>query len=296
MPSKDSLTPFMIHELPVRGRVVRLGSVVDHILSRHNYPEVVSQALAETLVIAGMLASNLKHQGVFTIQVQAKGAVSLLVVDAVYGGALRGYAQFDEAKVAALPKQRDLSVLFGEGHLAITLDTGEGSQRYQGIVPLEGDSISDAVGRYFTQSQQMDIHLKLSVGSISGAGHPDEQWVAGGIYIEKMPDTPLHDEDAWQRIKTLMMTVRDDELLDETLSASDLLHRLFHEDGVWVYDAMPLMDQCRCSREKIGKTLAGMGASAIEEMMVDGQIEVICQFCNRAEVFVESDIKQQSSN
>ena len=166
----DSLTPFMINELPVRGRVVRLGAVVDQILSRHNYPEAVSRALAETLVIAGMLASNLKHQGVFTIQVQAKGAVTLLVVDAVFGGALRGYAQFDESKVAALPKNSDLQDMFGEGHLAITLDTGEGAQRYQGIVPLEGDSVCDAVSRYFTQSQQMDISLKLATGSLSIAG------------------------------------------------------------------------------------------------------------------------------
>ena len=106
-----------------------------------------------------------------------------------------------------------------------------------------------------------------------------------------MPDTPTQDDDAWRRIKSLMMTVRDDELLDDALSAGDLLHRLFHEDGVWVYDSMDLIDQCRCSREKIIKTLSGMGEAAIAQMVVDDKIEVTCQFCNRTNSFSEQEIR-----
>ena len=289
---QDILVPFMIHEQPVRGRVVRLGSVVNSILARHNYPALVSHVLAETLVIAGILSSSLKHEGVFTIQVQSKGAITLLVVDAAFGGALRGYAQFDAQAIAALSRDSMLPDMFGEGFLAITLDTGSGTQRYQGVVPLEGKTIGEAVQRYFTQSMQMEMQIKLAAGSISDVRTKEDRWVAGGIYVEKMPDTVTADADVWQRAKTLMLTVRDDELLDETLEIPDLLHRLFHEDGVWVYDAATLIDQCRCSREKIQKTLSGMGADAIAQMVVDDTIEVTCQFCNRSEVFIESDVKQ----
>lgn len=294
MQCEDTLTPFMINASPVRGRFIRLGISLDTILSRHAYPERVSRLLAETLVISGMLASNLKQDGLFTVQVQSKGGVSLLVVDAAYGGAVRGYAQFDEEAVATLEGD-GMASIFGEGYLAITLDPGDGGQRYQGVVPLEGDSISDAVQRYFIQSQQLDVCMKVAVGMQHMVGDDDVHWVAGGIYIEKMPDEDEADIDAWPRNKVLLETVRDDELLDKALSGGDLLHRLFHEDGVWVYEEQVLKDECRCSRDKIEKTLSGMEAAAIDEMAMDGEIEVVCQFCNKAEKFNPSDIKHLSS-
>ncbi|MCI5049180.1 MAG: Hsp33 family molecular chaperone HslO [Rickettsiales bacterium] len=289
----DSLTPFMLNNAPVRGRCVRLGQVVDNILSRHQYPDLVSSTLAETLVVAAILASNLKQDGVFTIQVQSKGAISLLVVDAAYGGALRGYAQFDEEAVSQA--ESDLPSLFGEGYLAITLDPGEGAQRYQGVVPLEGNSIPEAVQLYFSQSQQLDIQLHCAVGKLSGADSDYQGWLASGIYIEKMPDEKEADEDAWPRAKALLSTLQDQELLTTTLSTSDLLHRLYHEDGVWVYDEHPMIDGCRCSREKIENTLKTMQASALEEMAVDGEIGVTCQFCNQTESFALDSVKQSAS-
>lgn len=287
----DTLHAFTINDSAVRGRIVRLGPVLDSILARHNYPYLVAHALAEALSVAAILASNLKSDGIFTIQVQSKGPVSLLVVDAVHGGAIRGYAQFDEQSLKGL-KTSTLDSLFGEGYLAITLDQGGKAQRYQGIVPLEGGTLAEAIQNYFVNSQQIDVRLHIAIG---GHEHSDiDHWLSGGIYIEKMPDKEgeFSDEDAWPRACALYETVRDDELLDPLLPLDQLLLRLFHEDGVWVQEPQTLLDQCRCSREKFGATLKGMGEVAIEEMMVDDVITATCQFCNTHHQFDRVDIKQ----
>lgn len=288
----DQLVPFLLNEAPVRGRVVRLYDVMDTILKCHDYPPNISRLLGEALVVASMLASNLKSGGVLTVQIQSKGAIKLLVVDAAFGGALRGYADFDATAVAAL-NSMSLPAAFGEGYLAITFDPGEGGKRYQGVVPLEGASITDAIQRYFTQSQQLRAQFHVAVGEVSG---DDKQlhWIGGGVYIEHMPNEQgqLDDKsDEWDHASALLATVQGDELLDPALDLNALLHRLFHENGVWVYEPLPLEAKCRCSREKIEHTLKGMERAALEEMVVDGKIEVDCQFCNSKELFTLDDIQ-----
>lgn len=272
----DYLVPFLLNESPVRGRVVRLGASVDAIIRRHAYPDVVSRMLAEVLVLASMLASNLKQNGILTIQLQSKSAISLLVVDAAYGGALRGYAQFNEA---ALPKHiASLDAFFADGYLAITFDSGEGEGgRYQGIVPLEGASLTQALQSYFRQSQQLLAQFHIAVGTHNGA------WGAGGIYIEQMPEAAQAsgESEEWREAAILLATVKDDELLDAELPHTDLLHRLFHEKGVWAYEPQPLRDQCRCSEEKLRGVLSGMPASERADMVEDGQISATCQFCSQ---------------
>lgn len=292
--SVDALIPFMIHDAPVRGRVVRLRHSVSAIIERHQYPDVVSGVLAEVLVVVSMMASNLKDDGVFTLQVQSDGPISLLVVDATHHGHLRGYAQFDEAKLAELTGH-DLKSLFGSGYLAITLDQGDASQRYQGVVPLEGNSIAEAIEYYFIHSYQLDVRIHVAAGKQHNAGEA-AHWVAGGIYVERMPDVLHPDDDVWDRSRALFATVSDAELLDETLQPDVLLHRLFHEDGVWVYPPHVLFDQCRCSREKIVNTLSQMGDEALDEMQQNGGIQVDCQFCDAHYEFTVDEIKRTDRN
>jgi len=162
-------------------------------------------------------------------------------------------------------------------------------------VPLEGNSIAEAIEYYFVHSHQLEVRIHVAAGKQSNAGEA-EQWLAGGMYMEKMPDVLHADEDIWNRSLALFGTIKDAELLDDTLTHEDLLHRLFHEDGVWVYTPHPLFDQCRCSESKIANTLAQMGDSAIDEMQIDGHIIVNCQFCNSEYNLKADDIKRMASN
>lgn len=278
----DQLTPFLLNDKPVRGRIVRLSDSVNTILSRHDYPERISKLLAETLVMAAILSSNLKSDGIFTIQVQSQSVLSLLVVDATANGSLRGYAQYDEERFKG---DATLSQLCENGYLAITLDPGDGGQRYQGVVPLEGETIAESVQQYFTLSQQLMVNCKVAVGKETVDGQTS--WLAAGIYIEHIPESAQASEDSddWREAGILLHTLRDDELLDRQLPADQLLYRLFHESGVWVYDAKELEVGCRCTRDKIKRTLSSIDPQELKEMAVNGSIVVDCQFCNKKEIF-----------
>lgn len=312
---EDVVQPFMLHKSSVRGRMVRLSPVIETILTRHNNPPLAGRLLGELLTLAAMLSANLPEGGVLTLQAKGNGAIRFVVVDAVHGGALRGYVDLAEGGHAALESLEhttpdpDLAALMGVGYIAITLDVGFG-EPYQGIVPLEGHSIAEAVQHYFTQSQQIDVLFNLSVNrrvSLDG----QTRWAAGGIMLERMPeeggkplepdlnggrvlraaavkpDEALH---GWEYNALLVETATEEELLDPHLAPSALLYRLFNEAGVWVHDTKPLSADCRCSREKIATVLQGMGKATIEEMKVDGVISVTCQFCNREERFAEADL------
>lgn len=303
---EDMIQPFMLHQSSVRGRMVRMCPAIDTILSRHDNPAPVNRLLGELLTLAAMLSANLPERGILTLQAKGNGPVAFLVVDAVYGGGLRGYASIAEGglkKIHALEAQlRDLSLneLMGEGYLAITLDMGYGDP-YQGIVPLEGETLSDAVAHYFTKSQQLDVMFHLSIDQLTGNdGHP--HWTAGGIMLERMPEEGgirpeqesvfQSDEDdlkGWAYNALLVDTATRDELLDPHLAPSALLYRLFNEGGVWIHDSQPVSAHCRCSRQKIAGVLASMGEEAIEEMQVDGVITVTCQFCNKEERFTREE-------
>ncbi len=306
---EDMLQPFMLHQSSMRGRMVRMCPLVDSILSRHDYPTPVKRLLGELLTLAAMLSANLPERGILTMQAKGDGPVSFLVADAVFGGGLRGYANLDEEglqAVTAMEEEEDalnLTDLMGKGYLAITLDTGKG-EPYQGIVPLEGESLSEAVSHYFNQSQQLDVTFHLSIDQ----RHREDgtsRWAAGGIMLERIPEeggtkpdkpaeagtTDEEESGEWDYHSLLVDTATREELLDPHLAPSALLYRLFNEGGVWIHDPQPLQADCRCSREKITAVLGSMGEQDIEDMKVDGQITVTCQFCNKAEVFTEEDLK-----
>ena len=287
----DQLTPFMLEGGAVRGRVVRLGDAANVVLGRYDYPPKVAQLLGELLVTAALLSANLKQAGIFTLQIRGEGIVPLVVVDAVFGGALRGFADVSaEAaeKINAMKGVYSPRALVGEGaYLAITFDPGEDMQRYQGIVALEGDSIADALTNYFTHSEQLEVEVRIAV-------EHQINWGAGGMMVERMPDAQLvgteAGDEAWRYARAMFATIQNDELIDPLLDASNFLYRLFHEEGVRVYPPHPLSVGCRCSRERIYNLLMSMSLADRADMVVNGKIDVHCQFCNKSQIFSPQDV------
>jgi molecular chaperone Hsp33 len=298
----DVVWPFEVKPLGVRGRLVRLGQVVDGILHQHDYPAPVSALLAEATALASLLGSALKFEGTFILQTRSDGPVSLMVADYASPGNLRGYAQFDEAAVASLQagKAATPAALLGKGHLAMTIDQGAGMDRYQGIVPLECDGLEGAAHGYFRNSEQIPTTLRLAAGPMVGRGpRGRESWRAGAIMIQHLPreggsspipltsgDAPeghaeaTVEDDRWVKARLLLQTVQDHELLDPMLSPERLLYRLFHEDGVTVYRRQPVARKCSCSRERARNLLGHFDASERAAMLEDGKIVVTCQFCS----------------
>lgn len=288
----DLLQPFQIEAQALRGRLSRQGPLLDEVLRRHAYPAPIATLLGESLVLATLLGGALKYEGVFTLQAKGDGPVSLLVADMTSGGAIRGYAQFDAERLAALgdaaaplvgPEGGSVPHLLGGGHLAFTVDQGPDTERYQGIVALEGATLADCAHHYFRQSEQIEAAIRIAVGRAAPGGG----WRGGGLMLQRMPDgdgpfaEAEESEEGWRRALALMGSVADDELLAADLAPDRLLFRLFHEDGVRVYDPHPLFAGCRCSREKVETTLAGLGAAAVAEYALDdGSIVVTCEFCN----------------
>ncbi|MEC7552936.1 MAG: Hsp33 family molecular chaperone [Pseudomonadota bacterium] len=281
--------PYKIENVSAHGRVVRLGSVINEILSRHDYPEPVSALLGEAVVLTAMMASILKFEGRFVIQTQSDGPVSMLVCDARADGSLRGYAKLDEEAFAALgdsPTQQDM---LGAGHIAFTVDQGADMERYQGIVPLE-DNLLTAALTYFSGSEQVQTHVKLTAMPLFRPGG-DMEWRAGGIMIQQTAlqggsdtgRTSTHDD--WVRMQTLMETTKPDELLDPELSPEQLVYRLYNEDGVRVFDVKDFSFNCGCSRTRIQNMLNSFPEEDILSMQEDGHVTVTCEFCSEVYQF-----------
>lgn len=284
----DIVQPFQIEASGLRGRLVRLGAALDQILSRHDYPEPVAGILGEAVVLAAILASALKYDGVFSLQTKGDGPVSLMVVDIASTGDIRGYARFDAERIKPVTG-REVAALIGDGLLAFTVDQGEFSDRYQGIVDLSGDTLADCLQHYFRQSEQLDAGIMIS------AGKEDGGWRAGGVMIQRLPDperqVPSSDrEDDWRRAMILLGSATDVELLDPALAANGLLFRLFHEDGVRIYARQALAFGCRCSRDRAARILASLPRDEVTELTIDGEVTVTCEFCNTTETFAENQI------
>ena len=307
LPDDDLVLPFRTVKSDVVGRVIRLGSVVDVVLSRHAYPEPVSHALGEALALTGMLGSALKDGAKLILQTKTDGPLDFLVADFEQPGKLRGYANFDKGN-AALAEARDRSdqgALLGSGHVAMTIDPGGGRDSYQGIVALTKEPLVTAAHTYFRQSEQLPTFIRLAVarhyGPAAGGGARAWHWRAGGLMIQQLAreggkrelESEAHDlsldgddDENWNRARHLAATVEDHELLDPMLSPERLLYRLFHEEGVRVVPAMQLTEACRCSRERIELYLARFGAEELKDLREqDGSISVTCEFCSRKYAF-----------
>ena len=282
----DRLLGFTIPGRNARGRVIRLGPVLDEILSAHAYPPAARGLLAEALVLTALIGGLLKEEGAqLTMQAQASGgAVSLLVCD-FRDGELRGYLQFDEKRLARLGANPRIETLFGEGYLAITFEPGATQQRFQGIVPLEGASLGEACEIYFSRSEQVPTLIRLAVRC--DAAH----CVAGGLLVQYLPEGEegrerLHaqsDYPEWEHVAALAGSTRHDELIDPALSLDALIWRLFHEEPeVRVLRGSPLSRGCRCSVEHYEQILARFPEEDRAEMRDEnGDIVVDCAFCSR---------------
>ncbi len=287
----DLVQPFLIESSGIRGRLLRLENVCDRVLSRHAYPAPVARLLAEMLALCGGLASLIKYEGIFTLQASGDGPLRMMVVDVTSEGAMRGYAGFDRARIDLLMAETGDSPtvpqLFGKGHLAFTVDRDKYSDRYQGIVALTGDSLADCMQHYFMQSEQ------LQSGIVLAAGRRGEHWLSAALVLQRLPEEAVHaieDEDDWRRAMVLQASCSEDELLDDGLALNDLLFRLFHEEGVRVFEPRSVTESCRCSREKLENVLKSMPRPEIEDLKIDGAVEVTCEFCTEVYRFDDDDL------
>ena len=268
-----------------RGRIARLGAVVDSILAAHEYPPAIENLLAEALTLTALLGSLLKEpQGQLTLQAQTEGGIIDLMVCDYLGGELRGYIRHDPERLAAAPEAPTLRELFGKGYLAITFDQPLAKERYQGIVPLEGKNLGEAAQSYFAQSEQIPSLVRLA------AVKNGEHWSAGGLLLQHLPEGEegrerLHtrlDHPDWPHIAILAGSVKPEELTDPELPLDDLLWRLFHEeDEVRTLAAVELRRGCRCDPDYVRSVIARFPAEEREAMVGDdGLIRVDCEFCS----------------
>lgn len=289
----DEAIGFTLPQRHARGRVVRLGPVLDQILSAHDYPAPIARILSEALILTALLGSLLKEpEGQLTIQAQTEsGVIDLLVCD-YRAGEIRGYVRFDADRLSEVPTHRDLFTLFGKGYLAITFDLPVAGERYQGIVPLEGGSIAAAAESYFGQSEQVPSLVRLAVDD---TGH-----VAGGILIQHLPEGEegrdrIHtrlDHPEWEHVRILAETIKANELFDRELPLDSLLWRLFHEEEVRALSAVPLSKGCRCNFDYVRSVIARFGEEERRDMRdEDGFISVDCEFCSRVFPISLSDLE-----
>lgn len=285
LPDLDRAVGFTIPDRNARGRVVRLGPTVQSILAAHNYPAPIERLLSEALALAALLGSTLKDaQGQLTMQAQTQGGIVRLMVCDYKDGELRGYVDFDRDRLATLGQNPSLFALFGQGYLAITFDQAVSGERYQGIVPLDGDSLSAAAESYFLQSEQIPSLVRL------GLGHDGEgRRIAGGIFLQHLPEGEdgrerLHtrlDHPEWEHVQALGATMGADELADPMVPLETIVWRLFNEEReVRVLGTTPLGRGCRCDRDYIAGVIARFPPDERAAMADEaGIITVDCAFC-----------------
>ena len=285
MTELDRVLGFVVPSRNARGRVVRLGPAMQAVLANHSYPTPIKRLLEEALVLSALLGSLLKGEGSqVTMQAQTEGGIVSLLVADYLDGAVRGYVEFDAERLIETPAAPSLFALFGKGYLAITFDQSLTGERYQGIVPLEGESLADAVEHYFVQSEQ--------VPSLIRVGFSDDGSVAGGILVQHLPEGEegrerLHvrlDHPEWEHVAILAGTTKAEELSDPELPLETLIWRLFNEESeIRVLGGASLSKGCRCNPDRIRSVIAKFPEVERAEMADElGIISVDCRFCATA--------------
>ena len=282
----DTLQRYLFEDLAIRGEVVQLDSSWQAVIENHDYPQPVKHLLGEMLSAVVLLSATLKFSGKLSLQLQGSGPVSLMVAECSTGQEnevrnIRGIAHF--ADVVPVGSLKELA---GDGHLVMNLEpvgeTGKEKERYQSIVELVGDTLSDALENYLVRSEQLDTELWLASN--------DQR--SGGLLIQRLPgNDEVSDKDAWERIHQLSATIKDDELLQ--LDAQEIIHRLYHEEDVRVFDTEPLKFYCPCSRERVAAMLKSLGKDEVDSIIEEqGSINVACEFCNHKYDFDAVDATQ----
>lgn len=298
----DRALPFQLDNLGVRGRLVRLGPSLDAVIERHGYPLAVARLLAESMVLCATLATSLKYDGIFTLQISGDGPIRLLVTDLTTDGALRGYAQFDSWKLAVALGSGNEDVpdgyvpkLFGHGRLSFTVDQGQHTERYQGVVPLEGATLADCAHTYFRQSEQLPTGIKIAARRSTVDG--SNTWHAAALMVQQMPgfdagridvDREQHEDD-WRKAIILMASATEKEMLDPALPASQLLFRLFHAEQARLFERRAFEARCRCSRARIDNVLRSIKRDELADLRDSrGLVAVKCEFCSNTYEYDEA--------
>ena len=292
MHDRDTLHRFLFERFPVRGHLVHLDASWRALIEHRQYPDAIRETLGEAVVASLLLAATIKFEGVLSLQLQGDGPVHLLLAQCTSGLGVRGLARYRDSGAGdglfGAGAAHKINELIGSGNLTVTLETDEGAQRYQGIVPIEGERLAASLQAYFQNSEQLPTRLWL---------HADAQG-ASGMLLQKLPgsgSSPVVDaaaiEDAWRRIQLIADTLTPEEL--RTLADAEILHRLFNEDDLRLFEASPVYFRCRCSRERVAGMLQGFGETETRGVIAErGKVEVHCDFCNRAYVFDAVDVEQ----
>jgi molecular chaperone Hsp33 len=288
---------FQLDNSSLRGRMVRLGSELDDIITSHEYPDIINQLVSETLVVAVSLASMLKYDGIFTLQIQTSGPITMLVADQTSAGHIRACASYDKDALDALIKDRGdeklgIDVLLGKGHMAFTVDQGPDTERYQGIVELKGKTLVESVQHYFNQSEQIGSGIKMACDKIDG------QWRASVIMLQHMPEDQANTEagsgnaieDDWRRTMILLETCTAEELVSPDLDAPALLYRIFHEEGLRIFEPKFVKKQCRCEKDKLVNAVRMMPQDDIDHIFDEDSAKLKCEFCSKVYTITKDDL------
>jgi molecular chaperone Hsp33 len=284
MRDRDSLHRFLFEQYPIRGHLVHLDAAWHALIEHRDYPDAIRDTLGEAVAASLLLAATIKFEGVLSLQMQGDGPVHLMLVQCTSGLGVRGLARYRDDAAGTLR----IGDMIGAGNLTVTLETDEGAQRYQGIVPIAGERLAESLQVYFENSEQLPTRLWL---------HADAQG-ASGMLLQKLPGSDASGaadaaaiEDAWRRVQLIAATLTGEEL--RTLGDEEILHRLFNEDDVRLFEASPVYFRCRCSRERVAGMLQGLGEVETRSVLTErGEVEVRCDFCNRAYVFDAVDVAQ----
>lgn len=282
MSAGDLLHRFLFERLPVRGHLVRLDASWRAAIEHHEYPRAVSDALGEAMAASVLMAGSLKFEGRLSLQFEGPGPVRLLLAQCSHRHAIRGVARHDELPAGGAGP----AGLFGGGQLAVTIEQAEGGDRYQGVVPLDQGRLAAGLEQYFERSEQLPSRLVLTATTDRAAGLLLQR-VAGGD--RGTPAAQAQADDSWRRIGLLAATLSTAELLDTP--GDELLRRLFGEDDIRLFEGTPVYFQCSCSRERVTGILQALGAEEVHALLRErGDVEVRCEFCNRAWRFDAVDV------
>ncbi|HMD74341.1 MAG TPA: Hsp33 family molecular chaperone HslO [Steroidobacteraceae bacterium] len=287
MHDRDCLHRFMFEGYPIRGQLVHLDASWRALIEHREYPTAIRDTLGEAVAASLLLAGTIKFDGVLSLQLQGEGLVQLLLAQCTSGLGVRGLARYRESPIAATDAS-GVAALVGHGNLTVTLETDDMAQRYQGIVPITGERLAESLRIYFENSEQLPTRLWLHADALG----------ASGMLLQRLPSSggkrgvdAAAVDDAWRRVQLIGETLTPEELA--TLADTEILHRLFNEDDLRLYEPSPVYFRCRCSRERVSGMLQGLGEAETRSVLAErGEVEVRCDFCNRAYVFDAVDVEQ----
>ncbi|AZL15252.1 Hsp33 family molecular chaperone HslO [Rickettsiales endosymbiont of Stachyamoeba lipophora] len=271
----DYLRPFLVGSSNIRGKIVKAGKNLSEIIDKHRYPQAISNILFEALMIASMFGSDLKKDGIITIQMVSNKIIKHLVVDATDKLDLRGYVSFDPQELAEA-QNPNFEDLLGQGNITITIDLGEGYDRYQGIAEITGSGVAEIFMNYISNSEQLPTIIKIAISD-------DGDYRGGALMVQYIPGNSsiLATNEDWREVEMFTNTITQEELLEENIDGKGLLKKLYNEHDVMVFDKKPLGNKCRCSHLRALKVIKSLPQEEIDSLKIDGKISVKCEFCKK---------------